>query len=139
MQKFQFFMPFCNQNGILVSEVRKQHQDGNLPFWLQKGMKICKKVQKSKVWALSFPKTVSECFFDPQIRIYAGICLHGFWSKKAKIMKNRILGVGSNSHKNRSSHRKHIPRTFLESLGSILCICKKILIFYAFLQPERYP
>ena len=40
MQNFTFFMPFCNQNGIIGFKVGNGQQGLRIPFWLQKGMKM---------------------------------------------------------------------------------------------------
>ena len=51
---------------------------------------------------------------------------------RQKLHKNAIFCVqvvNSNYHKNRTRRRKNIPRTFLESLGPILFIRRKMFIW----------
>ena len=134
-------MPFCNQNGKTVPAVRFAIRTWGIPFLLQKCIKNWKNFKNVKYRAWTFQKrpqnvhtTSRSNFMTPDVQLVKGQNRQN-WHKNAIFC---VQVVNSNYHKNRTRRRKNIPRTFLESLGPILCIRRKKLGFHAFLQPERF-
>ena len=135
--KLWFFIPFGNQNGIILlfPEAKESYRFGSQKAW--KIMILLMQFLFSKNMDPNLSKTVPGIPLRP-LNHFLRISEVGSILVKIVILAIFDLQkIFSSNSKNRSRGRSDIPGTVLKSSGSILSIPQLRFEIWAFLQPER--
>ena len=129
-------MPFCNQNGIMVSRSEMGNSDAFIPFELQKYPKFEKK-KKIESWDRELPKTGLGMCIQPLDRFLCSKMYHPsglkickklyFWPKIAKLLK--IMKI----HRTLEQSYRNVQNGFGKLMGHTFRKKQKIKFFSIFM------